>query len=166
MFRAPCAHRQEVRIVLYSIWFHHICRWLWFRNFIISSGKLACLVRTSTFCRTFAVTKVAYFLILRCSASFQNSTVTVVTVAAASQFRPSCYCLCRKLKGYDVGFPSFPHGCNFHSEFRENRSAVLKITLATHTRARTHTHKHTVTLCSITQTVLWWSDEQRSTSRD
>ena len=23
MFRAPCAHRQEVRIVLYSIWYRH-----------------------------------------------------------------------------------------------------------------------------------------------
>ena len=23
MFRAPCAHRQEVRIVLYSLWHHH-----------------------------------------------------------------------------------------------------------------------------------------------
>ena len=23
MFRAPCAHRQEVKIVLYSLWFHH-----------------------------------------------------------------------------------------------------------------------------------------------
>ena len=27
MFRAPCAHRQEVKIVLYSIWYHHTCRW-------------------------------------------------------------------------------------------------------------------------------------------
>jgi hypothetical protein len=24
MFRAPCAHRQEVKIVLYSIWYRHI----------------------------------------------------------------------------------------------------------------------------------------------
>jgi len=23
MFRALCAHRQEVKIVLYSIWYHH-----------------------------------------------------------------------------------------------------------------------------------------------
>ena len=23
MFRAPCAHRLEVKIVLYSIWYHH-----------------------------------------------------------------------------------------------------------------------------------------------
>ena len=23
MFRAPCSHRQEVKIVLYSIWYHH-----------------------------------------------------------------------------------------------------------------------------------------------
>jgi len=27
MFRTPCAHRQEVKIVLYSIWYHHTCRW-------------------------------------------------------------------------------------------------------------------------------------------
>ena len=27
MFRAPCADRQEVRIVLYSLWYHHTCRW-------------------------------------------------------------------------------------------------------------------------------------------
>ena len=27
MFRAPCAHRQEVKIVLYSFWYHHTCRW-------------------------------------------------------------------------------------------------------------------------------------------
>ena len=27
MFRSPCAHRQEVKIVLYSIWYHHACRW-------------------------------------------------------------------------------------------------------------------------------------------
>ena len=27
MFRALCAHHQEVRIVLYSIWYHHTCRW-------------------------------------------------------------------------------------------------------------------------------------------
>ena len=23
MFRAPCAHHQEVKIVLYSFWYHH-----------------------------------------------------------------------------------------------------------------------------------------------
>ena len=27
MFRAPCAHRQEVKIVLYVLWYHHTCRW-------------------------------------------------------------------------------------------------------------------------------------------
>ena len=27
MFRAPCAHRQEVRIVLYSLWYYHTYRW-------------------------------------------------------------------------------------------------------------------------------------------
>jgi hypothetical protein len=61
---------------------------------------------------------------------------------------PSCCCFCRKLNG--DGLPSFRHGRNFHSEFRENRTAVLKFTLATHARA----YEHTVTLCSITPTVL------------
>ena len=27
MFRAPCAHRQELKIVLYSLWYHHTYRW-------------------------------------------------------------------------------------------------------------------------------------------
>jgi len=27
MFRALCAHHQEVKIVLYSIWYHHTCTW-------------------------------------------------------------------------------------------------------------------------------------------
>ena len=28
MFQAPCAHHQEVRIVLCSLWYHHTYRWL------------------------------------------------------------------------------------------------------------------------------------------
>ena len=27
VFRALCALHQEVQIVLYSIWYHHTCRW-------------------------------------------------------------------------------------------------------------------------------------------
>jgi len=27
MFRALCAHQQEIKIVLYCIWYHHTCRW-------------------------------------------------------------------------------------------------------------------------------------------
>jgi len=27
MFRALCAHHQEVEIVLYGIWYHHTCKW-------------------------------------------------------------------------------------------------------------------------------------------
>ena len=27
MFRALCAHHQEVKIVLYSLWYHHTYRW-------------------------------------------------------------------------------------------------------------------------------------------
>jgi len=27
MFRALCAYHQEIKIVLYSIWYHHTCRW-------------------------------------------------------------------------------------------------------------------------------------------
>ena len=27
MFRALCAHHEEVKIVLYSVWYHHTYRW-------------------------------------------------------------------------------------------------------------------------------------------
>jgi len=27
MFRALCAHHQEVETVLYGMWYHHTCRW-------------------------------------------------------------------------------------------------------------------------------------------
>jgi len=27
MFRAPCAQRQEVKIALYNLWYHHTYRW-------------------------------------------------------------------------------------------------------------------------------------------
>ena len=27
MFRAPCAHHQEVKFVLYSLWYNHTYRW-------------------------------------------------------------------------------------------------------------------------------------------
>jgi len=27
MFRPLCAHHQEVKIVLYNIWYRHTCRW-------------------------------------------------------------------------------------------------------------------------------------------
>ena len=27
MFRALCTHHQEVKILLYSIWYRHTCRW-------------------------------------------------------------------------------------------------------------------------------------------
>jgi len=27
MFRAPCAHHQKVKIVLYSLWYQHTYRW-------------------------------------------------------------------------------------------------------------------------------------------
>ena len=27
MLQALCVHHQEVKIVLYSIWYHHTCRW-------------------------------------------------------------------------------------------------------------------------------------------
>ena len=32
MFRAPCAHRQGVKIVLYSIWYHHTETSEWSKN--------------------------------------------------------------------------------------------------------------------------------------
>jgi len=27
MFRGPCAHRQEIKILLYSLWYHHTYRY-------------------------------------------------------------------------------------------------------------------------------------------
>jgi len=27
MFRAPSSHHQEMKTVLYSIWYRHTCRW-------------------------------------------------------------------------------------------------------------------------------------------
>jgi len=27
VFRAPCAHRQEIKIALYSLWYHYTYRW-------------------------------------------------------------------------------------------------------------------------------------------
>jgi len=40
MFRAPCAHRQEVKILLYSLWYHHTYRWqtYWKQNFVHQVG--------------------------------------------------------------------------------------------------------------------------------
>jgi len=46
MFRAPCAHRQEVKIVLCSLWYHHTYRCddvkivlysLWYHHTFVSS---------------------------------------------------------------------------------------------------------------------------------
>ena len=31
MFRAPCAHRQEVKILLYSLWYHQTETSEWFK---------------------------------------------------------------------------------------------------------------------------------------
>ena len=44
MFRALCAHHQEVKIVLYSIWYRHTCRWpsLMHKIFFIISLLYAC----------------------------------------------------------------------------------------------------------------------------
>ena len=36
-FRAPCAHRQEVKIVLYSLWYHHTYQRLY--NTILTSWR-------------------------------------------------------------------------------------------------------------------------------
>ena len=42
MFRASCAHRQEVKIVLYSLWYHHTCRWPSRAAASYASGRTAC----------------------------------------------------------------------------------------------------------------------------
>ena len=39
VFRALCAHHQEVKIVLYSIWYHHTCRWPFLAQ--VESGVLS-----------------------------------------------------------------------------------------------------------------------------
>ena len=43
MFRALCAHHQEVKIVLYSIWYHHTSRWP--SGAQVESGPLSTCVR-------------------------------------------------------------------------------------------------------------------------
>jgi len=40
MFRTPCAHRQEVKIVLYSLWYHHTETSEWFFPKIIKITKI------------------------------------------------------------------------------------------------------------------------------
>jgi len=40
MFRALCTHHQEVKIVLYSIWYHHTYRWL--SRAQVERGLLTC----------------------------------------------------------------------------------------------------------------------------
>jgi len=42
MFRALCAHHQEVKILLYSIWYHQTCRY--------PSGAHVCTGRPPTEC--------------------------------------------------------------------------------------------------------------------
>ena len=39
IFRALCADHQEVKIVLYSIWYHHTCRWP--SRALVESGLVA-----------------------------------------------------------------------------------------------------------------------------
>jgi len=47
MFRAPCAHRQEVSIVLYSIWYHHTETSEWFKiTKITKITKIITKIRT------------------------------------------------------------------------------------------------------------------------
>ena len=48
MFRALGAHHQEVKIVLYNIWYHHTCRWP--SGAQVESGLFSQLVhRTATY---------------------------------------------------------------------------------------------------------------------
>ena len=45
MFRAPCAHRQEVKIVLYSLWYHHIMPLHVSSTMCSSSGGQNCIIQ-------------------------------------------------------------------------------------------------------------------------
>ena len=46
MFRAPCVHHQKVKIILYSVWYHHTCRWP--SSAQVESGPLIKLVNLLT----------------------------------------------------------------------------------------------------------------------
>ena len=48
MFRAPCAHRQEVKIVLYSLWYHHTETSEWSKITKITKITKICLFHAST----------------------------------------------------------------------------------------------------------------------
>jgi len=47
MFRVLCAHHQEVKIVLHSIWYHHTCRWPFGAQ--VESGRSQPVHRTATY---------------------------------------------------------------------------------------------------------------------
>jgi len=47
MFRALCAHHQEVKIVLYSIWYHHTFSWS--SGAKVESGLIQSVHRTATY---------------------------------------------------------------------------------------------------------------------
>ena len=44
MFRAPCAHCQEVKIVLYSLWYHHTYRWLSHANLCAGQSPIGVMI--------------------------------------------------------------------------------------------------------------------------
>ena len=64
MFRALCAHHQEVKIVLYSIWNHHTCRWP--SGAQVESGLLIITYYKRRFC---ALSWLIAKIILRCTVS-------------------------------------------------------------------------------------------------
>jgi len=50
MFRAPCAHHQEVKIVLYTLWYYHTYRWPFRAQVERESFLNPCTARPPTEC--------------------------------------------------------------------------------------------------------------------
>ena len=64
MFRAPCAHRQEVKTVLYSLWYHHTETSEWSK--ITKITKINKIYKYKFCASSWLITKIN---ILRCTVS-------------------------------------------------------------------------------------------------
>ena len=65
-FRAPCAHRQEVKIVLYSLWYHHTETSDWSKITKITKIQFCnCWLMNRALCMNYFITPVHYFNTLK-----------------------------------------------------------------------------------------------------